>query len=519
MSLNFKMLNEINLENYNYKLPRERIAEFPLEDRAMSKLMYVNAITCKIEHRCFNDIPELLSENSLLVVNETRVIAARLLMKKQTGGSVELLCVEPIEPSFEPQIVMNATGKCKWKCIVGGRRVKPAMKLQLFKNDSTLDFSAIVIERIENEALVEFVWKPSELSFAAVLEKIGITPLPPYIKRDALPSDKVSYQTIYAENDGSVAAPTAGLHFTEEIFERIAKKGIDTCKVSLHIGPGTFKPIEGNSIVDHNMHSERFSVSAKVIDKIIKHYKKFGEKAKVVATGTTSLRTLESLYWLGARLLKEGIGLVGSETESLNRSCANNKIIALKSPLPPFFKGGISFLSNFFKGGISFLFNFEKGGKSESLSFSKGEKREIPPISEGVNKEIPPISEGVNKEIPPLKKGGRGDLYDLNQWDSYKLEAEGKLPTAIEAYSSILDIMNKNNITEISGRTQLFIFPGYKFKIVNGLITNYHIPKSTLILLVASFLGDNLWRQAYEAALENDYRFLSYGDASLLMRY
>jgi S-adenosylmethionine:tRNA ribosyltransferase-isomerase len=409
---------EINLENYYYNLPQDRIAQFPEPDRSNSKFLLAKATTGEISHHRFSEIHELIPENSLLIINSTKVIAARLLLRKESGGKAEILCVEPVKPNNDPQLVMAATKSCTWKCIIGGKKIIPGMVLSPEFAFQEINLNAIILERNGNEAIVEFFWKPESESFASVLEELGNVPLPPYIKRDADENDKDRYQTIYAQNDGSVAAPTAGLHFTDEIIQKLKDKNIPICEVSLHVGPGTFKPIE-ESIQMHDMHSEQIFVNRKSIEMILSHLKT--QKSPIIATGTTSLRAIESLYWFGMKLL-----------------------------------------------------------------------------------------------IEPEKFKDTKELF-VEQWDPYNITENSQKPHTI-VLEAILHWMYENQIEILTGKTKLFIVPGYEFKIVNGLITNYHIPKSTLILLVAAFLGDKLWRQVYEDAMRNGYRFLSYGDASILFK-
>jgi S-adenosylmethionine:tRNA ribosyltransferase-isomerase len=404
-------------EDYDYELPESRIANYPLEQRDRSKLLFADAKSNQISHHAFYDISELLPENSLLVVNNTKVIQARFKMLKPTGGRAELLCVEPIEPSRDPQIVMKTKNSVQWICIVGGRKINEELVLEPeAKGEHNL--RARIIERKENEALVEFTWD-GELTFSEIVEETGKIPLPPYIKRDVEENDKKSYQTVYAEKEGSIAAPTAGLHFTDEVITKIKTKNIEFSEVVLHVGPGTFKPVESDDISGHNMHSERISVRKEFIEKLVL---KLADNAQIIATGTTSLRTLESMYWIGVMIWN---------------------------------------------------------GELNSLDF---------------------------------------DSYAPKQWDAYRLEQAIELPEAKLALSAILDLMQKEDKNELVAYTQLLIVPGYTFRVVDCLITNYHLPKSTLILLVAAFVGKEFWKEIYREALDNDYRFLSYGDSSLLIR-
>jgi S-adenosylmethionine:tRNA ribosyltransferase-isomerase len=405
-------------------LPKEKIADYPLEERASGKLLVADVNTGEINHKVFNDISEIIPKDTILVLNSTKVIAARIFMKKPTGGKVELLCVDPVSPSVDPQVTMLSRNTCKWKCLVGGRNLNPGMILNLDKTVyADISLTAMIVERIDNEALVEFSYEDKNITFADILDIIGNIPLPPYIKREAEEQDKERYQTVYAEADGSVAAPTAGLHFTPEVLSAIKENGTEILNVTLHVGPGTFKPIEGDDISDHNMHVEQFSVSTENIKAFASFFKN-NPNSGLTATGTTSLRTLESMYWIGAKLLL-------------------------------------------------------RKGKAA-------------------------ITDG---------------FLTLSQFEPYNItESEDKLPGCAESFVALARFADSENLREIHCKTQLFIVPGYDIKTVKTLITNYHMPKSTLILLVATFAGYDLWRKIYEAALENDYRFLSYGDSSVLLR-
>lgn len=422
---------KVNIDEYHYELPKDRIAEYPLEDRSASKLLYADVKTKKITHHKFYELAELLRSDTLLVMNTTKVIPARIFLKKPTGGIIELLLVEPanfnlneiavnkVSKNSDPQIALLSKGESCWLCIVGGKRVKEKMLLkENYGDDFTI--TAEILSRRENEAIVKFRWLPDNITFSEMLLKTGKVPLPPYINRDVRLEDKKWYQTVYAKADGSVAAPTAGFHFTDEILNQLKNKNIITENIVLHVGPGTFTPIDVDDVFRHEMHSERISISLDSINNIIK-YLRNNETKGLIAVGTTTLRTLESLYWIGCKI----------------------------------------------------LFNIYN----------------------------------------------ENDIFTLNQWDSYEIEAKYELPDSLESLKSIINFLTEKNQTEITAKTSLFIIPGYKFKIVNGLITNYHLPKSTLILLVAAFTGKELWREIYSSALNNNYRFLSYGDSSLITNY
>ena len=410
--------DRLSLDEFYYDLPNNSIAQYPNKERSNSKLLVFNRDTNNITHTVFNNIYNYLPDNSLLVRNSTKVIPARFFMKKPTGGIIELLCISPISPSHDPQITIGAINKCSWECIVGGHHVKEGLILSLQDNSNDFlnktDFKAKILSRKENKAIVEFVWQ-GDSPFQKILENAGKIPLPPYIKREAENIDKTRYQTIYANIAGSVAAPTAGLHFSEEVLNNLSKKNIKISNVILHVGPGTFVPIT-TSIQEHNMHFEQIYIDKFTLNTLLEEYKK--SNPFVIATGTTSLRTLETLYWLGIKSLNNEFELVD-----------NNVILEQNYP----------------------------------------------------------YSANVDNVSP------------------------------YEALSSLLQQIEKRNIDNLECHTQLFITPGYKIKTIKALITNFHLPKSTLLLLVSAFIGINNWKHIYKEALDNDYKFLSYGDSSLLI--
>jgi len=406
-------LPPVKLEDYDYQLPKDRIALYPLPVRSESRLLAADARNGAIAHLHFNDITGLLPSDSLLILNSTKVIAARLPFRKPTGGSAEILCVEPVHPSSDPQLVMAEKEACSWKCIIGGRKILEGMTLVPDSREDMSGLRATIRQRTGNEAIVDFAWKDAG-PFVNILEYYGITPLPPYIKREAENTDKTTYQTVYADKEGSVAAPTAGLHFTPEVLQSLKNKGITVSELILHVGPGTFQPIE-TDLQSHIMHSEMFITGRDFLERIIVNSGK-----KIVCTGTTSLRTMETLYWLGVK--------------------------ALHGTLSP------------------------------------------------------------------------SDVY-LTQYEPYEfLGSQAELPGLEASFTELRNFMDVNGLTKLTGRTQLFIVPGYTFHTADALITNFHMPKSTLILLVAAFIGKDLWQRAYTEAISDKYRFLSYGDSSLLIR-
>ncbi|MCX7737283.1 MAG: S-adenosylmethionine:tRNA ribosyltransferase-isomerase [Candidatus Kapabacteria bacterium] len=429
----------IFLEDYNYELPKERIALYPLPERSSSKLLVAGnktlftSLSLKREenfkdsdflifHKNFKDLPDLIPENSIIFINDTKVIPARLLFKKATGGLVEIFCLEPIFPSTDPLIALQSENKTIWKCLYSGRKVKEGTSFELKTDDLSTTVNAVVLNKEGKELVVEFSWKNEREKFINIINKIGNIPLPPYINRNSEENDYKTYQTVYANSDGSVASPTAGLHFTESIFDELAAKKVKIDKLTLHIGLGTFSPIETENIAEHNMHSEIFSVNLETLKSLYNFLINKGNK-RLVAVGTTSLRTLETLYWMGIKIGK-----------------------------------GRKFKNDF------------------------------------------------------------NDLV-LNQYEPYFFQKTEDLPSPSQSIKSLIDYLeNELKTNKLYGRTELFIVPGYEFKIVDTLITNFHLPGSTLILLVAAFVGKENFHKIYNEALENDYRFLSYGDSSLLFR-
>ncbi|HYF03064.1 MAG TPA: S-adenosylmethionine:tRNA ribosyltransferase-isomerase [Patescibacteria group bacterium] len=409
---------DIDLREFIYELPTEQIALYPLEKRDESKLLKVDVSAEEISHFSFKNLPQLLPQNSLLVVNSTRVIHARIIMQKTSGGRAEVLCAEPLD---EMTTALTLKGKSLWTCLVGGRKIEVGAVLKMSYNN--LELTAKIIEKNGTNAVVEFRWQPEILTFAEVLEIAGKVPLPPYLKRDVESSDSERYQTVFSKEKGSVAAPTASLHFSEEVLKELLKKGIGRADVTLHVGLGTFKPVEAEKILDHAMHGEKLFVTRQTIETLLGHCTtgSLQDRGRLIAAGTTSVRTLESLYWWGVKLLQ---------------------------------------------------------------------------------------SEEVFKR----------KFLKVSQWESYFLEEESDGIRQSDVFKKILEWMDFHGLQELSGETEIIIIPGYTFKIVNAIITNFHQPESTLILLVAAFMGKELWRKAYDEALKNNYRFLSYGDASLLLK-
>ncbi|MDR2823691.1 MAG: S-adenosylmethionine:tRNA ribosyltransferase-isomerase [Prevotellaceae bacterium] len=397
----------INISDYDYDLSDERIAKHPVAQRDKSKLLiYENE---KISESVFSEIVNYLSNSALLVCNNTRVIHARLFFEKLSGAQIEIFCLEPLVPS-DYALALATTQRCEWKCLIGNFRKWKNVDF-LYKKlkikDLEITLSAKIIETCENTHRILFEWNDATTSFAEILETAGELPIPPYLHRKTENSDIVDYQTVYAKYEGSVAAPTAGLHFTENVFNSLKNKQIELAEVTLHVGAGTFQPVKVENALEHTMHAEFFTVKKSEIEKICANI------GKIVAVGTTSLRTLESLYFVGCQLVND-------------------------------------FSSQTF---------FVSQNKPYEQSFA----------------------------LAPA-----------------------------ESLQNILNYLEKNNLNEICVRTQIMIRSGYEFRIADALITNFHQPKSTLLLLVAAFVGDRTWKEIYDYALTHDFRFLSYGDSSLL---
>ncbi len=397
---------DIVIEDYDYFLPKEKIAKFPLQQRDKAKLLFYNGRETKDE--IFSCLPKLLKANSLLVFNDTKVIYARLFFYKESGAKIEIFCLESVQPS-EIQEAFAQKEKVVFKCLIGNNKKwkDGGLRAKQEKNGERVELFANRIKSDKECWLVEFSWTGKK-SFAEIMEMFGTIPLPPYLDRDSLEQDKQDYQTIYANYEGSVAAPTAGLHFTEETLEELEKNNIDTNFVTLHVGAGTFKPVASHNIGNHQMHTEKIFVTKSTITNIINHLEN-----DVIAVGTTSVRTLESLYWYGVELLEKG--------------------------------------------------------KYFTMS--------------------------------------------IKQWQPYEK------PTNIsskEALQTIINFLDETNQDYVEGETQLIIAPSYKYRIIKGMVTNFHQPKSTLLLLVSAFIGED-WKKVYNYALSHDYRFLSYGDACLFL--
>ncbi len=400
-------LKNIRIADYDYPLPEERIAKFPMEQRDHSKLLCLKDGAISEHH--FYDLPSLLPKDTLLVFNDTKVIHARLFFQKETGAVIEVFCLEPHNMAVSQAFEQHE--QCSWVCFIGNNKKWKSGPLTLEFSISNSQFSiqATRREAVGNAWIVDFNWTGG-LSFAEVIDAAGVIPLPPYLNRKAEESDSIRYQTVYAHHEGSVAAPTAGLHFSPEVFQALKNKGIETEYITLHVGAGTFKPVSTDTIGEHEMHVEPVHITADNLRRIIIAH----QGKPLIAVGTTTVRTLESLYWFGVQL----------------------------------------------------------------------------------------------QANPQLER------MHINQWDPYILDTS---LSYTDAYANILRWMENQNTDYLDGETQLMIAPGYRYRIINGLVTNFHQPQSTLLLLVSALIGEQ-WKACYRYALDHEFRFLSYGDSCLFLK-
>jgi len=400
---------EILIKDYTYELPAEKIAQFPLKERDSSKLLIYNK--GKISQDTFRNIAEIIPQNSLLIFNDTKVINARLKFQNPAGKEIEIFTLEPAE-NAELVTALGEKGSEIWICLVGNLKAWKSGTLTTSRifNGTEFRLEAELLSKQADAFIVKLSWQPGELTFAEILEIFGQIPLPPYMKRDATPDDKTTYQTVYSEAEGSVAAPTAGLHFTQDVLESLKKNNIKTGFVTLHVGAGTFKPVKTENISEHDMHSESIYVELSLVEEIAAN---IGTN-RIIAVGTTSMRTIESLYWFGVQLLQ-----------------------------------------------------------------------------------------------------GRhpGGELNVSQWEPY----ENKPEDPVKAFEAIIAYIKQNKLKYLYGKTNIIIVPGYDFKVFSGIITNFHQPQSTLLLLIAAFIGSD-WKGLYEYALNNGFRFLSYGDSSIFLK-
>ncbi len=402
-----KPFADIDLSFYTYDLPEDRIAAFPAANREDSRLLVARKNS--LQHDTFSHLASYIDAGKQVVMNNSKVIPARLIFIRPTGSKIELFCLSPVSPSAY-DLSLGSLNDCTWECMVGNLKkfAGPVIEKEVITDNGTIVFRAEKLQQKGNLVTIRFSWNGHGLSFGQILQHAGKTPLPPYIKREAVEMDKERYQTVYSRLEGSVAAPTAGLHFTEHVMNELKQKGIGFHELTLHVGAGTFQPVKSKSIFDHEMHTELIQVDKEFIDFMA------GLQNPVVAVGTTSVRTLESLYWIGVKLV--------------------------------------------------------------------------------------------------MQKEMAGTLPGLDQWECYSLPSDVSLN---QAFSAIGSWMESNHAAVFLATTRLIIIPGYVFKTVDRLITNFHQPGSTLLLLIAAFTG-NRWKEIYRYALANDFRFLSYGDSSLL---
>ena len=399
-------VKDISIETYDYPLPEDRIAKYPLAERDASKLLVLK--DNKIQESQFRYVGDFLPKDTLLIFNETKVIRARLQFHKATGSRIEVFCLEPEQ---DYQVAFGAASPVRWKCLVGNakRWKEGKLALALTVGGTPVTLWAECLSRDDQGAEIEFSWAPTHLPFASVLEAAGEIPLPPYLHREAEASDRDRYQTVFARYDGSVAAPTAGLHFTQPLIAALREKGFQFDEVTLHVGAGTFKPVATDTIGEHAMHSETIVVRKSLVENLIAHYGK-----PIVPVGTTSTRTLESLYWLGVMIAEQGT------------------------------------------------------------------------------------------DLRPLH---------VEQWFPYGSHAPLATPDALQHVVAYLD---RHGLTRLEASTALMIAPSYQMRVITGLITNFHQPKSTLLLLVSALIGER-WKECYQFALDHGFRFLSYGDSCLFL--
>ena len=400
----------IHISDYTYELPDERIAKFPIAQRDHSKLLVYRH--GEVSEDVFYHLPDYLPTGALMVFNNTKVIQARIHFRKETGALIEVFLLEPAAPS-DYELMFQTHGHCEWYCLVGNQKKwkEGSLRRSLDVNGVTLTLQATRLGEHGTSQHIAFDWDNDNVSFAEILDAVGELPIPPYLNRETQESDKTTYQTVYSKIKGSVAAPTAGLHFTDQVLSELDAHGIDREELTLHVGAGTFKPVKSEEIGGHEMHSEYISVRKQTLEKLLRHH------ASAIAVGTTSVRTLESLYYMGVKL----------------------------------------------------------------------------------------------EQNPNLTE----EQLHVNQWEPYQLSAEQEI-TPEKAIQNLLDYLIRNDLNTLHTSTQIIIAPGYQYKIVKMLVTNFHQPQSTLLLLVSAFVhGD--WRKIYDYALAHEFRFLSYGDSSLLI--
>lgn len=405
---------QLSIKDFSYHLPEEKIARYPSSNRDESKLLVFHK--GEIQESTYRDLSEYIPSASLLIFNQTKVINARLIFKKPTGGRIEIFCLEPDKRYNDIATAMQEKNFVYWHCMVGGSQKWKEGQLLSLKTEKGFTIYAQVMERVEQDFIIKISWDKDDYTFADVLQTAGQIPLPPYLKRDCEEDDIYTYQTLFAKDQGSVAAPTAALHFTPAVFQSLQKKNCKTGFVTLHVGAGTFQPVKSETMDGHNMHAEWMEVSLILLDELIHFLKNKNKAVPLIAVGTTSCRTIESLYWIGIQLIQQSI--------------------------PDF------------------------------------------------------------------------SAVAVAQWFPYENKANISPLTALK---SVRDYLIENNLEKLITRTQIIIAPGYQFKLVDALITNFHQPQSTLLLLVSALVGDD-WKKVYEYALQHAFRFLSYGDGCLLWK-
>lgn len=401
---------DLAIEDYSYCLPPEKIALYPAHPRDSSRLLVFNK--GKLTENIFRHIDEYLPKYPVLVFNDTKVIKSRILFQKPTGGVIEIFCLEPFQKVPDYDSVFQQTKSALWKCMIGkaGKWKEKQLNKDILINDVNVTLTAALEEKLSDSYVVRFSWAPAHFSLDEVISAAGVTPLPPYIKRSANKEDEVNYQTVYSEHEGSVAAPTAGLHFTKEMLDTFRKKGITTLFTTLHVGAGTFKPVKSDRMEGHVMHAEWQNITINFLEGLLNNIDR-----TIISVGTTATRTLESIFWMGNKIL-------------------NNE----------------------------------------------------------------------NTDVSGLK---------ISQWEVYEPQ---KIHSRRESVIALIQWIKDRHQTHLMAETEIIIAPGYSCKMVQGLITNFHQPKSTLLLLVAALIGDE-WKRMYDYALQNDFRFLSYGDGCLIL--
>lgn len=401
---------DLKIEDFTYDLPDAHIAYHPADPKDSARLLVYR--DKEISETTYRRLGTELPENAVLVFNDTKVIKSRLLFRKETGGAIEIFCLEPYGEQLNYEQQLNQHGQALWKCLIGKANKWKGKSLQktLEIDGETVTLTAEIVEKLPDSFLIRFSWTPETLSFGTVISNAGVMPLPPYIKRTAEANDEATYQTVYSEHEGSVAAPTAGLHFTERMFADLRDQGTETLFTTLHVGAGTFMPVKSETMQDHQMHAEYLNITTEFLQKLLLNIGR-----TIIPVGTTSMRTLESIYWMGNKILNE-------------------------------------------------------------------------------------------PDVAPEK-------LKTSQWEPYETRVTHESPAAVTA---LLRWMQKHEMNTLSVETEIIIAPSYRFRIAQGLVTNFHQPQSTLLLLVSALIGED-WRRIYDHALADGFRFLSYGDGCLLL--